>query len=186
MGRFPCNPGTLSPTVAGLGLAAGPPVRPVGNLCGVLAHLASAFPPPTHLPPSSPAARGYGSVGVVHLVGVDGGEHAALQIPDDHSGVIGGRHDELPWEKQGQTPELRTTPSSTHILSETQRPPLFPSQARLWRFSACPSYLLWLPTLQGNKTQSPDMDLGAQAGLERALSCAHLLSISHLCPQCQC
>lgn len=52
--------------------------------------------PEAKVPPSSPATRGYSSKCIVHLVGVDGGQHLTFQIPDDDSCVTGSSHDELP------------------------------------------------------------------------------------------
>lgn len=36
-------------------------------------------------------------MGIVHLVGVDGGQHMTFQIPDEDSRVTGSSHDEFPW-----------------------------------------------------------------------------------------
>lgn len=43
-----------------------------------------------------PATRGYSSISIVHVVGVDGGQHLAFQIPNEDGCVTGSSHDELP------------------------------------------------------------------------------------------
>lgn len=47
-------------------------------------------------PPSSPATGGYSRIRIIHLVGVDGGQHLTFQIPDEDGRVTGSSHDELP------------------------------------------------------------------------------------------
>ena len=57
-------------------------------------------PQPTsdaRVPSSLPATRGYSSICIVHVVGVDGGQHLAFQIPNEDGRVTGSSHDELPW-----------------------------------------------------------------------------------------